>query len=150
LKKYLEKSKNCQVTNKIIKLLSKKLGSSKTDLEKAKTIFNWVRDKISYSKYRNTKKGALSTLLTRNGNCVDQAHLSVALYRSSGIPARYVNGLNCKFNSGYTSGHVWAEVYVDGKWISSDTTSSKNSLGSIKNWNTKSFTLAGKYSSINF
>ena len=73
----------------------------------------------------------------------------VAMFRTAGLAARYVHG-SCTFTSGSTYGHVWAQVLVDGKWICADATSSKNSLGKISNWNTKSFTLKGIYTSLSF
>ncbi len=151
LKKYLSSSKNCQINNKEIKQLAKKLTSAlKSDYDKGKKLFNWVRDNIQYKKYRNTRRGAVKTLKTKKGNCVDQSHLLVALSRSAGIPTRYVKGTNCKFSTGYVSGHIWTELFVGKKWVVADPTSSRNSFGKIKNWNTKSYTLCGKYSSISF
>lgn len=151
LKKYLSSSKNCQVSNSMIKSLAKKLTSTlKTDFKKGEKIFNWVRDNVGYSKYRNTKKGALKTLKSKSANCVDQAHLVVALSRAAGLPARYVNGNKCRFTSGYVSGHVWAQVLVGNTWVVADTTSSRNKFGVVNNWNVKNYQLVGKYSSISF
>ena len=151
LKKYLSSATNCQVNNAKIKKLAKTLTKNcKNNLQKAKKIFNWVRDNVAYEKYPNTRKGAAKVLSSKKGNCVDQAHLTVALARSAGIPARYVNANNCKFTSGYTSGHVWAEFLIEDTWVVGDTTSCRNSLGVIKNWNIKNFKLIGKYSSLSF
>ena len=151
LKAYLSSSKNCQVGNKEIKSFAVQLTSTlKSDYDKGKKLFEWVRDHIGYDKYRNTKRGAAKTLKNRLGNCVDQSHLLVALSRAAGIPARYVNANNCRFTTGYVSGHVWTEMYIKNKWTVADTTSSRNSLGTIRNWNTKSYSLVGKYSSLNF
>jgi transglutaminase-like putative cysteine protease len=71
------------------------------------------------------------------------------MFRTAGLAARYVHG-TCTFSSGSTYGHVWAQVLVDGKWVVADATSSKNSLGKVSNWNTKSFTLKGTYASLSF
>ena len=151
LKKYLKSTKNCQVKNKAIQNLAKTLTSSlKSDYEKGKKIFNWVRDNIQYKKYRNTRRGAVKTLQTKKGNCVDQSHLLIALSRASGIPARYVKGGNCKFTTGYVSGHIWTQMYINNKWVVADTTSSRNTLGKIRNWNTKNYKLYGEFSSISF
>ena len=151
LKKYLTSSKNCQVKNKAIQDLAKTLTSEiKSDFEKGKKLFNWVRDNIQYKKYRNTRRGAVKTLQTKKGNCVDQSHLLIALSRASGIPARYVKGGNCKFSNGYVSGHIWTQMYINNKWVVADTTSHRNSLGKIKNWNTKNYKLYGQFRSINF
>jgi len=151
LKKYLSSSKNCQIGNKEIKALAKKLTSTlKSDFDKGKKLFNWVRDNIQYKKYRNTRRGAVKTLQSKKGNCVDQSHLLVALSRAAGIPARYVKGDKCRFTTGYVSGHIWTQILVGNKWVVADPTSSRNSFGKIKNWNTKNYVLCGKYSSISF
>lgn len=151
LKKYLSSTTNCQVQNANIKKLAKSLTKNcKNNLQKAKKIFNWVRDNIAYEKYPNTRKGAAKLLVSKKGNCVDQAHLTIALARSAGIPARYVNANNCKFSTGYTSGHVWAEFLIEDTWVAGDTTSCRNSFGIVKNWNIKNYKLLGKYSSISF
>lgn len=119
-----------------------------TTLEKATNIFNWVRDYIDYSFYYNTKRGAVGTLKSRLGNCVDLSHLIVALSRAAGIPARYVHA-KCQFSSGWC-GHVWAQLFVNGKWISADASNNINDFGAIHNWNTKKFVLKGIYSSLPF
>lgn len=150
LSKYLKSSTNCQVDaaaiKKVVDSLTKGLTS---DTAKAKAIFNYVRDTISYSFYYDTKYGATGTLSSKKGNCVDHSHLLVAMFRTADLPARYVHG-TCKFSSGSTYGHVWVQVLIDGKWTIADATSSRNSLGSVANWNTKSFTLKGIYSSLSF
>jgi transglutaminase-like putative cysteine protease len=131
---YLSSSKNCQVNDATIKSLAQSLTKDSTSYtEKATKIFNWVKNNIAYSFYYNTKYGAVKTLLYKKGNCVDHAHLINALMRAVGIKSRYVH-INGKFTSGNTYGHVYSEVYIGGKWVKADATSSSNSLGVIKNW----------------
>ncbi|MDR0900226.1 MAG: transglutaminase-like domain-containing protein, partial [Methanobrevibacter sp.] len=120
-----------------------------TQLQKATVIYNWVRDKIAYEFYYNTKYGAAKTLSLKKGNCVDQTHLLIALFRKVGLEARYVNG-NCDFTSSGWIGHVWGEVKVGSKWYTVDTTSSRNSFGVVKNWNTNTEKITGRYTSISF
>ena len=147
---YLKSSKNCQVNDSAIKKIVKSLTSGKTsDSEKAKAIFNYVRDTVSYSFYYNTKYGAVKTLSVKTGNCVDHSHLLVAMFRTAGLASRYVHG-DCRFSSGSTYGHVWTQVLIDGKWVVADATSSKNTLGKVSNWNTKSFNLKSITASISF
>ncbi len=146
---YLKSTTNCQVGNSNIKSLVNSLTSGLTsDLAKAKAIYNYVRDSISYSFYYNTKYGAAGTLSAKTGNCVDQAHLLIAMYRTAGLAARYVHG-TCAFSDG-TFGHVWAQVLVGDQWYVVDPTSTRNSFGTVVNWNTNSFTLHGTYASISF
>ena len=136
---------------KSIRKLSKKLTSKySTKLEKATAIFNYVRDNLGYSYYANSKKGAAKTLKTKRGNCCDHSNLIVALCRASKIPARYAHAKGCRFGSGFTTGHVWAQIYVNGRWYSADGTSYRNSLGHIKNWNTKSYKRLRIYRNIPF
>ncbi|MGB9979093.1 pseudomurein-binding repeat-containing protein, partial [Methanobacterium sp.] len=150
LQQYLQATKNCQVTNSQIQALAKKITSGKTSTyDKAVAIFNWVRDNIGYSFYYNTKYGAVGTLNAKKGNCVDTAHLLIALERAAGIPARYEH-VKAKFTSGNWYGHVIAQVWVNGKWYNADATSSRNSFGVIKNWNTATATYKGTYASLSF
>jgi RHS repeat-associated protein len=55
-------------------------------------IYNFVHDTILTELYAGSKKGAVGTLREGAGNDVDQASLLIALYRASGIPARYETG----------------------------------------------------------
>ena len=147
---YLSSSTNCQVTNQAIVDLANSLTYGKTNsLDKAVAIYNYVRDEISYSFYYDTMYGAVGTLNAGTGNCVDQSHLSIALYRAAGLPARYVHG-TCVFSSGSTYGHVWAQVLLGDTWVVSDTTSTRNSFGEVVNWNNYNYDLNGYYSSLPF
>ena len=138
---YLKATTHCQVGNSKIKSLVNSLTSGlTTDHAKALAIYNYVRDKISYSFYYDTRHGAVGTLDAKSGNCVDQSHLLVAMFRTAGLPARYVHG-TCTFSSGSTYGHVWTQVLIGNTWTVADPTSTRNSLGTIVNWNTKTFSL---------
>lgn len=147
LKQYLASTTNCQVTDTQIQALAASITSEKTSsYAKAVALYNWVRDNIGYSFYYNTKRGAVGTLTAKTGNCVDTTHLLIALCRAAGIPARYQHG-TCKFSSG-TYGHVWGEIWVNGKWYTADASSSRNSLGVVNSWTLT--TLKGTYASLPF
>lgn len=148
--KYLYGGGRAKITKAIRKLSKKLTGKYSTKLEKATAIFNYVRDNLGYSYYANSKKGAAKTLKTKSGNCCDHSNLIVALCRASKIPARYSHARGCRFKSGLVTGHVWAQIYVNGRWYSADGTSYKNSLGHISNWNTKSYHSYHKYRNIPF
>ena len=150
LQQYLQATTNCQVTNSQIQALAKSITSGKTSVyDKAVAIFNWVRDNLGYSFYYNTKYGAVGTLNAKTGNCVDTAHLLIALERAAGIPARYEH-VNAQFTSGNWYGHVIAQVWVNGKWYNADATSSSNTFGVIKSWNTATATYYGTYATLPF
>ncbi len=146
---YLSKSLNCPVSNPEIVDLAAKLTKGLTNpVDKARAIFNYVRDEISYSYYYNTYYGAVGTLHAGKGNCVDQAHLVIALYRASGLPARYVHG-ECDFGDEFI-GHVWSQVLIGDTWIVGDTINRRNSLGEVVNWNNYNYELNGYYASLSF
>ncbi|WP_405306384.1 transglutaminase domain-containing protein [Methanobrevibacter sp.] len=147
---YLKATQNCEVNNAKIKKLVKKLTKDcKNDKEKATVIFNYVRDTISYSFYYNTRFGAVGTLNSGTGNCVDHAHALVAMFRAAGLPARYVHG-TCTFSSGGVYGHVWSQVLIGDTWVVADAVSTRNSFGKVVNWNTHSYALHGHFRSLSF
>ncbi|KZX15650.1 transglutaminase domain-containing protein [Methanobrevibacter filiformis] len=147
---YLKSTKNAQAMDVTIKDLSNSITkNSKNDQQKANAIFEWVKYNIDYSFYYNTRYGAVNTLKNKIGNCVDTTHLLIALSRASGLGARYVHGY-CEFSSGTTYGHVWAQIWIDNKWVTADAISLRNNLGTINNWDTSSYTLKGIYTELPF
>ena len=146
---YLKASSHCPVNNAKIKSLVKSLTKGLTSkIDKAKAIFNYVRDNVFYSYYYNTHKGAVGTLKSGVANCVDQAHLLISMYRAAGFKARYVHG-SCTFSDG-RFGHVWTQVLIGKTWVVGDPISYKNYLGKINNWNTKTYKLHSRYLSLPF
>lgn len=136
---YLVATKNCAVNNSIFKTAVAKATAGVTGAyNQAKAIFNYVNKYTSYSYYADTRYGSIQTLSQGYGNCVDMAHVCIAMFRTANLPARYVHGKNCVFRSGLVTGHVWAEVYVNGKWYACDATSDSNSFGTIVNWSRNS------------
>lgn len=55
-------------------------------------ILEYITSEIGYEHYLGSVKGAVGTLTSGGGNDIDHASLLVALFRASGIPARYVRG----------------------------------------------------------
>lgn len=119
-----------------------------TNYEKSVNIFNFARD-VEYSFYFDTKRGAINTMNDRYGNCCDITHLLIALSRAAGIPARYINA-DCTFISGSRYGHIWAEVWFDGRWHTADASNDINDFEVIRNWNTGTMYLKGIFSSLPF
>lgn len=87
----------------------------------AAAIVAWVREHIAYESGSSSgETSAMATFAERRGVCRDFAHLTVALCRAGGIPARCV--------SAYAPGvdppdfHAVAELWLDGGWHLVDTT----------------------------
>ncbi|MGL4453422.1 MAG: transglutaminase-like domain-containing protein [Sarcina sp.] len=106
--------------------------NDKTDIEKARSLYNWVGSNIQYDDAkaeeitRNQGKGitsgAIEAFNTREGVCFDYASLYAAMAMDVGLRVRIVSG------EGYTGTswgpHAWNEVYIpsEQKWIPVDTT----------------------------
>ncbi|MBI3546323.1 MAG: hypothetical protein HY081_06980 [Gammaproteobacteria bacterium] len=55
-------------------------------------IYNWVRNNVEWLPTWGATQDADVTLGSQRGNAFDIASLTIALFRASGIPARYVHG----------------------------------------------------------
>lgn len=99
------------INSKIVKQAISIVGSAKTEKAKARKLWDWVHDNITYSYYACTSKGALGTLNSRKGNCADQTHLYMSLAGSVGLQVR-CNHIN---------GHFFPETKINGKWFITDT-----------------------------
>ena len=153
IKIYLTSSNSACHINEAIKKKARELTQGKsTPLQKARAIFNFVRDRIAYKGYDNSIQGAGKTLLLGRGNCCDQTNLLVALCRASKIPARFSHGLNTYFYlAGKTyGGHVWGQILIGKIWYAADTTSNRNSFGTIVNWNINKFDRLRQYINLPF
>ncbi len=136
---YLKPTGMVQSNDPEIISLSKKLtAGATTEYEAVTAILNYVIDNVKYT-YNPPQYDALYTLKTRSGNCQNFAHLSIALLRAAGIPARIVGGISLKqswkipvgnnnflVQSMGQGGHAWMEIYFpDLGWLSYDPQQSK-------------------------
>ena len=140
-KKYLRPTRFCESNAPEIRALAEELREkNKSDEEFVQAAFNWVKN----NKYLVFKPigGALQTLKTKGGVCLDQLSLLIAIARAGGIPARYrLYGLaptqelynlmvapNPIIRETYEAlgfldaMHGEAELMVDGRWIHGDPT----------------------------
>ncbi|MGD9117558.1 MAG: transglutaminase-like domain-containing protein [Dehalococcoidia bacterium] len=100
-------------------------------IEKAKSLFYFVRDEIKYNIYVSKSRPeyfkASRTLSRKEGYCVQKAVLLVALGRAAGIPAglgfaRLRNNLLPQKTVDWLGGniipfHGYAEFYLNGDWV---------------------------------
>ena len=101
-------------------------AGAKTDLEKARAIYNHV---VSTVKYDKTGQGwgrgdIFYACDARRGNCTDFHAIFIGYARAVGIPARFAIGfpLPADRGAGQVSGyHCWAEFYLKGVgWVPVD------------------------------
>jgi len=131
LQKYLEPTPTFDSDSQSIKEKAGELAQGLDDVEKAKALFYFVRDGISYNLYTPKHMPepfkASNTLARGKGYCVQKAVLLVALARAARIPAR----LGCAkirnhlvppsvleiLKSDVFPWHGYAELYLDRKWV---------------------------------
>lgn len=130
---YKRSAAHCDITSPTVQSAAATATQGRnTALEQAQGIFVYARDELEYEYYSDTRYGAEGTLTDKQGNCCDLSHAIVAMARATGLPARYIHG-NCTFKSGVI-GHVWAEIYADGKWYVCDASNNGNTFGNHENW----------------
>ncbi|MHC4561198.1 MAG: transglutaminase-like domain-containing protein [Planctomycetota bacterium] len=96
-------------------------AGKKTDLVRARAIYDHVIDTMRYMKYGEGwgKGDAVYACNVRTGNCSDYHAYFIGLARSVGIPARFAIGAAIPSNrndGGIDGYHCWVEFYADGKW----------------------------------
>ncbi|MBB6214348.1 transglutaminase-like putative cysteine protease [Anaerosolibacter carboniphilus] len=132
INKYLSPTKHVESDDEeIIKLAKEITNVNDTELDKAKAIYRWVVENITYdyekyNKHQNNdydnNYGAVYTYTTKKGVCYDYATLTAALSRAVGIQTKVVKGEG-KLGS-FKGLHAWNEIFIPekGQWIPVDTT----------------------------
>ena len=138
-RQYLKSTPLVQVDSPEVQALSRELaGNATTEFQVVTAVINYVADNIRYV-FNPMNYDAVSTLRDRSGNCSNSAHLSAALLRAAGIPARVVggttldkqlkvpmDGVRSLVQTMGKGGHAWIEVYFpDLGWLSYDPKQSK-------------------------
>ncbi|TAL26722.1 MAG: transglutaminase domain-containing protein [Nitrospirae bacterium] len=130
---FLKPTSMVQSDNEEIIAISRRLTeNARSENDAVNAILNWVSDNVKYT-YNPPQYDAIHTLKTGKGNCQNFAHLSMALLRAAGIPARIVGGLSLKrqwkvpVEDGFLvqdmgqGGHAWMEIlFPDLGWLSYD------------------------------
>ena len=130
---YLKATEQVQANEPRIRKLAAELTSGvKTEYDAVQRIVSWVVDNVRYVT-PPVRYDAVYSLESGKGNCQNYSHLSAALLRSVGIPARIVVGvtLNEPYNIAWQKGvltfkmgqgrHSWIEVWFpDLGWVPFD------------------------------
>ena len=112
ISRFLGNSPSIETNHPQIQKLAEDIVQGKeSDWEKARTIYDWVRENVEY-RFDEELKGALTALKAGHGDCEELTSLFVALCRANDIPARSV----------WIPGHCYPEFYLetaagDGVWF---------------------------------
>lgn len=133
VREYLKPTEQVQSGDPRLRALAVKLAVDvKTEFDALQRVISWVVDHVHYVN-PPSQYDALYSLESGKGNCQNFSHLSAALLRALGIPARIVNGitLNQPFDVAWAKGtltfkmgqgrHSWIEVWFpDQGWVPCD------------------------------
>jgi transglutaminase-like putative cysteine protease len=108
--------------------MARQRTASADPLEAAQEIVSWVNQRVAYVQgATEVQTGAQEAWDMGEGVCQDMAHLTVALLREVGLPARYVSGYLHPMAAAKPGdemegqSHAWVE-YWDGEWVACDPT----------------------------
>jgi transglutaminase-like putative cysteine protease len=124
LLRYTLPSRYCD-SDKLINFAWEKFGSIEQGWPRVQAISKWVHDNIEYRFMSGrTDLSAWDVLQRGYGVCRDFAHLAVALNRTFNVPSRYVTGhlpdIGFPDPEGHMDFHAYGEVYLGGKWLTTD------------------------------
>ncbi|MFB5761303.1 transglutaminase-like domain-containing protein [Paenibacillus medicaginis] len=115
---------NWSEQDKAAQLAKKLTRSAQSDEEKVQAIYEYIVGTIRYDKALATSDltdylpNINRTIAGQKGMCYDYASLFASMLRSIGIPAKLDMGTS-EYVDVY---HAWNEVYLNGKWVTIDTT----------------------------
>lgn len=120
MKQYLAPTLEVESGSSQVRDRVKKIVGRPTDpLTDARKITDWVNENVEKRLVDTTS--ALDTLNSMEGECQAHAHLTAALLRAAGIPAKIVSGIVYSADIGGFAYHSWNEVYL-GSWVGVDAT----------------------------
>jgi len=103
-------------------------GTAATPADGVSAVAGWVADQLAYEQGQtNVSTSALEAWRAGRGVCQDFVHLSLALLRAMGVPARYVSGYlhpdpDADLGTAVVGeSHAWAEAWL-GEWHPLDPT----------------------------
>lgn len=142
MQEYLARSGYCDYDHPSIReALDRILDGHEPTRKAAVKIFNYVRDEVHYT-FGPWGVPASATLEQREGTCTNKNNLFVAMLRAIGIPAAYgvlrvdateyfgsVTPPAFKPFGSTDSTHIYAGVYLDGRWIRCDVSTDAEMAG---------------------
>lgn len=119
--RYLKSDLLVPITKEMRKLGTKAIAGKKTDLMRARALYDHVMDRMSYKRVGDKwgKGDATYACDSRTGNCSDYHSYFIGISRAVGIPARFAVGAaipSARDEGGISGYHCWAEFYAEGKW----------------------------------
>ncbi|MEL0630582.1 transglutaminase family protein [Psychromonas aquatilis] len=127
---FISPSRYCE-SDRLGRFAWKQFGHIPSGYSRVDEICNWVNANIDYiAGSTDASSSACDVIIQSAGVCRDFAHVSIALCRALGIPARYVSG----YAVGLTPPdfHGFFEVYLEDRWYLFDATRMAPTSGLVR------------------
>jgi len=113
----------------IVEMAQSATADAESPWEKAVAAERFVGRVLTNKSFSQTFASAADVARSREGDCTEHSVLLVALLRAVGIPARGAAGLVYMPGRQAFFFHMWAEAYIDGRWIPLDATIAQGGTG---------------------
>jgi transglutaminase-like putative cysteine protease len=136
LLRYTLPSRYCD-SDRLTTFAWEKFGHIQHGLPRVQAISKWLNQNIQYAYQSGRPDLSAGDVLERGyGVCRDFAHLAIALNRTFNLPARYVTGhmpdIGFPDPLGHMDFHAYSEVYLGGRWYTSDARFHVPRIGRVK------------------
>lgn len=117
---FLSPSRYCE-SDQLARYAWKAFGLHPPGYSRVEAICAWVQQNIDYvAGSTDASSSACDVLILRAGVCRDFAHVSIAMCRALGIPARYISGYAVALEP--PDFHGFFEAFLEGRWYLFDAT----------------------------
>ena len=106
---------------------AKEAADGQTDPWKVAVALEQYVHRVVQPDFNDAFSTAADVARARKGDCKEHAIYLAALARARGIPAQVAIGMVCLGDA--FCGHMWTEVYLDGRWIPLDATLGLGGVG---------------------
>lgn len=130
---YLAANRFLQIEDNLVKdHAAKAVGDESDPWQACLKMEKWVAVNLKKKNFSTLLASAAEVAKDLSGDCTEHATLLAAMVRTRKIPSRVAVGLvyvPTKNGEGAFGGHMWTEVYLDGRWIPLDATLGRGGIG---------------------
>ncbi|MBI5757588.1 MAG: transglutaminase domain-containing protein [Planctomycetales bacterium] len=131
---YLAANRFLQIDDDLVKAhAAKAVGDESDPWQACLKMEKWVSVNLKKKNFSTLLASAAEVAKDLSGDCTEHATLLAAMVRTRKIPSRVAVGLvyvpTPKTGDGAFGGHMWTEVFLDGRWIPLDATLGRGGIG---------------------
>lgn len=127
---FLKQGDQTQITDNMLKIVNE---FSEHDLDLIVRIIKWIHKNLKPNNDKEVKNRVFrqrtADQIIKDGyttGCTDIGLVFITLARAKSVPTKYIEAIRRKWlesdDEDFIEGHVFAEVYIDGKWYIIDPT----------------------------